>query len=259
MKMLKLTFAVFSLLLLTSPIMAQTDLPSAEEIMKKYVEATGGADAYKSIKSLKAEAVVGIAQVGVEGEMNMTMKAPDKLAVVVDMGGIGKQMQGTNGKFTWSSDAMMGPRLLKGKEADQLKDPLEFDKYLNPGKYYESVKVAGKEDVNGDPAYKVELVKKSGQKQTEFYDVKSGLLVKQLMTTEAQGMGEITIESFVSNYKKSGKFKVPFKMVQKLPNGMEMSIEFTKFEYNAEVEDSAFAPPADIKKLIEKEESKGDQ
>ena len=135
-----------------------------------------------------------------------------------------------------------------------MKEQLEIERYVDPAGFYKSIKTLGVEEVAGEKAYKVEVEKKTGTKQTEFYSVKTGLLVKQVITVNAAGMGEITIASMISDYKDSGKFKVPFKITQMLPNNMEQVIEFTKFEYNGKVDDSAFTPPADVQKLIDKKE-----
>lgn len=261
MKTINRILPLLAILLVANVSFAQTDtkqdkLPTAEEVMNKYVKVTGGLEAYKGIKSMAAKANVSIPAVGIDGTMEMKMLLPGMISVVVDLPGVGETIQGANGKHAWASDAMTGTRLVDGKEAEQLQAETDITRYTDMKGFFKSMKNEGVEEVNGEKAYRIALVKKNGTKSTEFYSLESGFLIQSLLVVEAAGMGEIEITAKFGDYKDSGKFKRPFKMVQVLPSNMEQIIEFEKYEYNAELKASDFDPPADVQKLIAKKEKK---
>lgn len=265
MKMFRSLFPLMAIALLSNVVVAQSDsqekdLPSAESILMKHIDATGGVENYKKVKTMSAEGTISVPAAGIEGTMTMKAKFPGKVAVVADLGGVGKTVQGSDGKYAWMENPMMGSRLVEGDEKKQLSDQSNMDRYISPKDYFKSMKTIGIEDANGEDAYRVELEKKDGNKQTEFYSVKSGLLVQTIVKVEIAGMGDMEVTMQHGDYKKTGDLKSAHKMVQKLPvgGGMEQVMEFDKLEYNVEIDESEFVPPAEIKKLIAKKEAKGD-
>ena len=53
----------------SSPAYAERDLPSAEEIFAKFVEASGGADAYAKLKNQVTKGTFAFPGMGMEGPM----------------------------------------------------------------------------------------------------------------------------------------------------------------------------------------------
>lgn len=261
MKRIYLTLAMVATLLMSTTIFAQqvkkTVLPTGEQVLAKYVEKTGGAEKYKKIKSLQATGEMEMAAMGITGTVSMKAMMPSKASMVVDISGIGKQATGSNGEHFWSNSDMQGPRLLKGKEAEQIKDQVNMERYTDFKKVYKSVKNLGVEDVDGEDAYKVELVKTTGAKQTEFYSVKTGLLIKTIAMVEAAGMGELEIASRAGDYRPSDdelKILMPHKMSIKTPVG-EQTLTFSKYQYNVKLDSKTFNPPAEVQKLIDEKKA----
>ena len=255
----KLSLVVLACSVLTvSNVAAQQDkLPTAEDVLNKYCEVTGGVSNYKSIRSLKAAGTMSIPAQNMSGEMEMKMVMPGQMWMKVDFPTMGMtQVQGVLDGIVWDSNSMMGARLVEGKEADQLSSQTKMERFYDPKSYYKSMKNAGAVDVDGEKAYQIELEKKDGGKRTEFYSVKSGFLLKAVEKATTQ-MGEMEIVSKPSNYKKTGKFTSAHKMTTLIPAAnAEMVMEFESYEYNAKVEKSELAPPADVKKLIDKKKAK---
>ena len=142
----------------------------------------------------------------------------------------------------------MGPRLLEGEEAEQLIDEADLTRVLEPEKHFKEMKCTGIEEVNGQKCYVVELVKNNGRRQVEYYSVDTGLLVRSDITA-VTNMGEMKIETMVSEYQDVDGIKSPFKVEQKLPNGMTAVIAFNKIEYNVDLPEDAFAVPEEIREM----------
>lgn len=260
MKSLKILTAIVAIGLLglqqAQAQQAQTqELPSAESVLKKFVEVTGGMEKYKAVKNMSASGTVEIPQAGVEGTLNMKRVLPNKMLVNISIEGVGEVQRGADGTHCWENTDMMGPRLITGGEADAMLEESSMELIYNPGKFYKSMKVVGVEDVEGEKCYKLVLTKKKDEQQvTSFYSAKSGLLVKSIQTQETQ-MGPMTIESISSDYRKVGGLTSAFKVTQKLPNGMEQVVTMTEVKYNTEIADSTFDLPAPIKKLVERKKA----
>lgn len=241
-----------ALLDLTGRTLAQADAspPSGKQVLEKYVQATGGRAAYEAIKSRVATLKVEMPAMQISGASTLYQQAPDKAAVVTDIQGIGKIEQGMNGQTVWETSQMMGPRLLQGKEKEALTRSLRLNADLEPEKYYDKIETVGTADVDGKPAWKLQLTGKSGTTETRYYDQESGLLIRTEMAVPTQG-GEIPVTASTSEYREIDGIKFPYKTTQKMPQG-EIVMTVQKMEHNVEIPASRFEPPADVKALLDK-------
>jgi len=112
------------------------------------------------------------------------------------------------------------------------------------------VAIAGVETIGGEPCYKVVLTPAEGHAETMYFQKKSGLLVKTTMVAVNQ-MGEIPVESAVSDYKSFDGLRVPTKVTQKA-GGQEFTITIQSVRTNVEIPADRFEPPAEIKALLDK-------
>ena len=234
---------------------APAKLPTAAEVIAKYVEVTGGLEKYKAVKSLKQTGTLSIPAAGINGTMEVKVASPDKVLMAVELPGAGNESTGSNGETVWSDSTMSGTRLLVDKEAEQTKREADFRRMYDPASVYKSLEVTGVEDVEGEKCYELKITKNDGDTQMEYYSVKSGLQTKSI-TTAQSAMGPMEIESMTGEYKEFGGIKFPTKMIQKLPNGMEMVVEFSEIVINPELPADTFALPEKIQKLVKKEQEK---
>lgn len=230
-------------------------LPTAAEVISKYVEVTGGLEKYKAVKSLKQTGTLSIPAAGINGTMEVKVASPDKVLVAVELPGAGNESSGSDGTTVWSDSTMSGTRLLVDKEAEQTKREADFRRMYDPASVYKSLEVTGVEEVEGEKCYELKITKDDGDTQMEYYSIKSGLQTKSISTAQS-AMGPMEIESMAGEYKEFGGIKFPTQMTQKLPNGMEMVVEFSEIVVNPELPADTFALPEKIKKLVEKEKEK---
>ena len=234
---------------------ATATLPAAKEVVEKYVEATGGADALKSIKNRVVKGKMMIKEAGIGGAITTMSARGGKGYTEVEITGIGTEKQGSDGTTFWSQSQFTGTRILEGAERDQYVKENDFESDLNPEKYFTEMKVTGVEKVGEEDCYRVEKTKKSGDKQVDFYSVASGLMTKSVNTI-ASPVGKMEIVTTVSDYRKVGDLTVSFKSEQKLPNNMTQLITIESVDLNTEIEDSKFALPEEIQKLKDKAATK---
>ena len=229
---------------------ADEPLPKAEAVLAQYIEATGGKAAYEALKNRVSTGTLEVVGAGVKGTMVITQAAPNKSLTLNDIGAVGKTTQGTDGDLAWSVSDLTGDRVLDGVEKETTLRQAKFNGELNWKERYEKAECVGVEDVDGKPAYKVVMTPKTGKPATQYYDKASHLLVKQTLTTESP-MGELSVEAYPSDYKKSDGVLMPFTLKQKVLT-QEIVITMTEVKHNVDLPADAFAPPDSVKALIKK-------
>ena len=223
---------------------APPDLPKAETILDQYVEATGGRAAYDKVKNRKMTGTIEVAGANLKGTVKATQAAPNRMVLETEFGPVGKTVQGTDGTSVWVLSPVIGERLLEGEEGESFREAALFNREANWKASYQKVECTGVEDVNGKPAYKVIVTPKTGKPITRFYDKASHLEVKELRT-QAGPMGEITVESYPSDYKAVNGVLMPFTVTQKVL-GQSVEIKMNEVQQNVDLPADTFKKPASL-------------
>jgi len=207
--------------------------PVPTEIIKNYIKAIGGEEAIKKITSLQQNG-----EMEMQGQKLMvTIKnmAPNLSSMEISMGGQTAMKQVYNGKT--------GYAMQMGQKAELTGDDLterQEDKGYGNQLYYATdgtkIESAGTAKVGTADAFKLNITSPSGKKKTEYYDTKSGLLLKDESTT-TKGGAEISQSTEYSNYKKVGDVLFPFTLTQSVasPQGAQ--------EFSVVIKDIKVNPP----------------
>lgn len=166
-------------------------------------------------------------------------KAPNKFAMVMAMGTMVVQKQtfdGTVGKVS----GMQGNKDVEGADLEDLKASSEMFAELYYDKHGIKHTLLGIEPLDGKESYKMEKLSASGEKETVWYDVASGLQVKTMsvQTNEEMG-GEFVVMGLYSDYKEVNGIKIAHKIKQSFgPQALDM--EVTSVEVNTKLGDDVF-------------------
>jgi hypothetical protein len=243
--------AIGAVLVLSSTIArAADDLPKAENILDKYVEATGGKAAYRKNHTEIFKGTLELAAMGIKGSMTSYRAEPDKSYSEVELAAIGKMLEGSDGTVYWSLSAMVGPHVKEGPEKAQAMLSSKFNAELNWRDVFKSAKTTGVDTVDGKECHKVELTPAEGSPIMQCYDKQSNLMVKMTMTAQS-AMGEQTVDSYTTDYRKEGEILMPHKIKQSVA-GQEVVISIDSVTFNAEIPADKFALPDEIKALVNK-------
>lgn len=236
---------------------ALVPLKTGDEVLARYTEATGGADKYKAVKSLSQEASLSIPAAGIQGSISFKISGDDRFLTTAEIPSAGvKEASGILGDIGWADSPATGTRLVEGNELEQLKGGLNLQQYYDPKKVYDEVLLLDEtEEVEGEECYVVRLTRPSGNISYEYFSIASGLKLKGKTTADTPN-GEIDVESIYSEYKEFGGILHPTKLVQKLPNGLELEIQVKNIETNIEFPEGTFDLPENVKKLVEKKKEK---
>lgn len=226
-------------------------LPSGASLFDKFVTVTGGRAAYAKRTSEVSTGTIQMAAAGVSGTLEIYSAAPNARMAMMDVQGIGKVEEGTNGVDAWEVSAVMGPKLKDGKEKAQAIREAMFNMPIYWRKLYTKVQTMGVETVEGVECYRVVATPNDGSKpETYWFEKATGYNLKVSRTVLAMG-SEIPAEIVMKDYRKSGLVIQPMTMIQRV-GGQEVILRLTNVVANAPIPKSKFAPPPDIQQLMKK-------
>lgn len=218
-----------------------TSAQSADELITKNIDAMGGNEKLKGIKSQYAEGnmevqgqTIPIKRWVKQGEamrLEFTVNGTSNVQVVTRDAGwsLMPVMQQTTPQD-------MNPEMLKLMKT-QLDLRGELYDYKSKGK---KIEVLGKDTVNGSPAYKLKITSADGVSGIAYLDAKTYLLVKATNHMNVQGQ-EMDIVTLLSDYKKTPEGLAYPGVTEQDPGGVKINI--MKVETNQPVADSLFARP----------------
>jgi outer membrane lipoprotein-sorting protein len=231
-------------LLLFLPLAAAAQ--TADEIIKKALDARGGVEKIKAVQSERVSGRVAFAQ-GVEGTFVVELKRPLKMRAEISIEGQ-KLIRIYDGK---SSGWMVNPfaenkdvQPLPPEDLKSIPDESDFDgplvDYQTKGN---QIEFAGKEKLDDKPVYRLKLTNKNGEVRFYFFDAASFLLLKW-EGMRKNGDQELPWESFFSDYREVQGLKYAFRIDQGSP-GTEFKQTLTaeKIEIDAAISDSRFTKP----------------
>lgn len=225
---------------------APASLPSAAEVFDRYRSAIGGADAIRGHRSRRILGRFELTAQAIGGPMEILSAAPDRMLLRMELAGLGKVQRGFDGTTGWSIDPGVGPRVLQGRELDELRLSAEFYSELKDPALFESATVVDRRPFEGRDCHVVKVVRKTGIEITEFYDVETGLLAGSQMTSTS-AMGSVPTTVVVDEYKAFDGVSMPTKVRQRAM-GVEWVLTLTEVEHDR-VPDESFELPAEIAAL----------
>lgn len=222
------------------------DLPSGDSLMQRFIERSGGEAAYARAKNAIMTGTVEMVGRNVNGTVTI-VESGEKSYTGMEFAGIGLIEEGFDGETAWENSALTGPRLVEGDEKAALRRASTLATTTKWREAYKAANTKGAEDVDGKPAWRVEMVPLEGKPEIWFFEKDSGLLVR-MSATLSTPLGELSTDVSLSAYRAVDGIQTPFTMTQ---NAMGQSIvmRFSRILYNADLPAGRFDPPQSIRNL----------
>lgn len=206
---------------------------TADKVLAKYIEALGGKAKLEAVKTIKTE--MGAEMQGMQLSMTLSQMAPNKLysnMTVPAMGGMSLLEQKFDGeKASMSQQGQPAPQDM----VDELAKEMAISAHLFPELIYAEkgvkTKLKGIKSVKENPAYEVEVTMPSGDKSLTYYDVKSGLKVRETESQEGPN-GPVSLSKDYENYKEFNGVKFPQTITFPLAPGMNLKAEVKTIAIN---------------------------
>jgi hypothetical protein len=229
---------------------ASPSLPSARAIIDRYVQAIGGRDAVLRHSSIRYVGTFEVPAAGMKGNLTVVQVAPNKMAMTAELPGMGQMASGYDGTVGWSVNPMQGPRVLEGKELDQLREDAGPSALLRSPDRIRSAETVELTTMNGRPCHKVKITYNSGRESFDCYSPETGLLVGMVSTQESP-MGSVQVTTFFDDWKDFGGLKTATKMRQQML-GQEQILTIDRLEFDRPEDAKAVEVPEQIKPLIKR-------
>jgi hypothetical protein len=212
-------------------------LPSAEQVVAKYLQAEGGNAVVDKLTSRTAHGTIEGEQM--KGDVDESFLAPNKGVSAVHTAN-GDFTQGFDGTHAWEQ----GPQgHVRDGEADAARRFADFFRTLDPAKSFSKLKVQHKAKLDNRDVYVLTGEDSHGGKAKLCFDAESGLLVRitELMETP---LGSLPSETDFSDYRDVNGVKVPF-ATRSLEPDEANSTHYSAIQFNVPIEASRFERPAD--------------
>jgi photosynthetic reaction center cytochrome c subunit len=217
---------------------AKGSLPSAEQLLDKYLAAIGGSGALQKITSRVQKGTL-TAFGGQHFPVDVYSKAPDKRVSVMHLQG-GDSVTVFDGKQGWLS---VPGRVHRMSAAENEAARIDADLYLaaHLKTLYQKFSVASGEKIDGHETYMV-VGSNEGRAPLRLYlDKESGLLLRLIRYAETP-LGRNPTQIDYADYREADGVKVPFRWTVARP-GNRFSIQVEQEQRNVPVDDGKFAPP----------------
>lgn len=238
---------------LALPASAQT----VDEIIAKNVDARGGLDKLKSVKTMRMSGKMTVGP-GIEAPISMEMKRPNNVRMEITFQG-NTGVQAYDGKDGWAISPFSGKKEPEPMSADDLKEAEEQADMDGPLVDYKAkghaVELVGKEKVEGSEVYKIKVALKNGDTRYLYIDADSFLEIKSESKRTVRG-SEVELETTIGDYKEVGGLLVPHSFQSGAKGRPEkQNITVDKVELNPALDDTRFKMPASPKPEAPKPET----
>jgi hypothetical protein len=223
-----------------------TKLPTASQVLDRYVAVTGGRDALLRHKSMT-----------VHGRFQVPAQKLDLETVSYSLGtkslqkawvpGGKEYVSGYDGQVAWDMDPTGKVVIHHGDEVETIARDADMYYHLHVLDYFKRLDVVGVQEFAGHQCYALKGVNNWNQPNEQFYDKDSGLLIGYLFDTKWRGGPGETTATF-ENYQDFGGVLMPAKTTGRDATGVSIGV-VTSVTYD-DVDDSVFALPDAVKKAV---------
>jgi zinc protease len=234
---------------LVAPLLFAADLPSADKLLQLSLERSGGAQAIAKAKNAVMTGTVEMAGHNITGPVELYQEG-SKSYTVIELPGIGKVEEGFDGETAWDMNALQGARIKDGEEKANIERSSKISMLSSWRDYYKQAKTMGSEDVEGKPAWKVEMTPKEGKPEVFYFDKDTMLLVRTTATVTTP-LGEIPTDAMMGDYRVVDGIKTPFTLTEKAMSQV-IVMKFDKVQYNVPIAADRFDLPPAVKALAAK-------
>lgn len=216
---------------------AQPNLPPAEQILAKYLEAVGGAEALKKITSRVEKGT--LSAMGMQYPIEVYSKAPDKRASISHPKG-GSNVTAFNGQVGWLS-IPGGVHLMSASEREAARIDAEMYFAARVHELYKEFEVHTGEAIEGHETYMVSGTGPGVPPIQLYFDEQSGLLLRQVRYLITP-LGKVPTQIDYGDYRETGGVKIPYIWTLSRPNAA-FTIKIEDVQQNVPIDGRLFVPP----------------
>jgi outer membrane lipoprotein-sorting protein len=227
-------------LFLAALLAATSSAQTAEQVLKKMIEAQGGQKLFESIKDITLTGSIEIPMQGLSGTLTMYKKEPDKRRIDFEVMGM-VITQAYDGQIGWYTNFQTGSidEMNEEQLAESKREAMPIVSIIYPEKYGMTYTYQGKENIEGKDYYILEETYPDGFKATLYIDVTTYLIYKQKVKSMEMGT-EVEVEQFSSDYKKVNGMIIAHSIVVYSGGEEAQKITINEVKINTGLDDALF-------------------
>jgi tetratricopeptide (TPR) repeat protein len=215
-------------------------LPTVDELIDKYLQATGGAPAVNAVSSRVVKGTIDVVGVSRGGTFETYTVAPNKALSIMRPSATETIKIGYNGRIGWMQSPL-GARLLKGAELESIQSDADFYAVLNLKKSYTKMTLRGKSKIGYRDVYVIDLQPASGAGDRLFMDAETYLPVR-MNSSRIQGSVSVPIEVYYDDWREVDGLKAPYTITYS-SGKRTMTLMVTELQNNIPVDAKIFEKP----------------
>lgn len=216
-------------------------LPSADQILERYLQAVGGAEA---VSKISTRVQTGTLNVGSEYfPVEVLVKGPSKRVTTVHFPG-GDSVTAVSGEEGWLSTPGRAIHDMSPAEVDAAKMDAELFFSAGLQRIFKELRVRQKELVNGHETFLVLGMRENQPPVQLYFDAESGLLMRVLRYAETP-LGLLPTQIDCADYRQEAGLRTAFRWTIARPNG-RFTIQIEQMRENVSIDDGKFVKPASI-------------
>jgi photosynthetic reaction center cytochrome c subunit len=214
--------------------------PTAEQLLDKYVQASGGAPAIEKVTSRVMKGTIDFG--GKSLPIDIYSKDPDKRISFTHMAE-GDNVTAFDGHEGWlGTPGRPGVREMHGSELDAASIDADLHLATHLKTMFREVQVQGSEPVDGHEAYLVVGQREGKPPLRLYFDQQSGLLVRMVRYGDT-ALGLLPTQIDYADYRDTDGVKIPYRWTLARPSG-RFTIQVSEVKQNVQVDDGKFAKPS---------------
>ena len=226
-------------------------LPNAEEIVERHIFESGGVDAYEKLKTQRIRGSITFLSSNSEAPVETWASNGGRYYESVDVPGLGKQEEGSDGVVSWQRSPALGPRIKPRNAAPGLGVTLDAAMVIGWRLLTKEVRTEAAERIDGRDCWRVRLIPRgSNEIYLRWYDRRTGLLYRSNVSLPTE-MGALPLTMTFEEYRDAAGLKWPTR-IRMLTGGQNLLFTAADVRLNEPIEDAVFELPAEIKELAEK-------
>ena len=228
---------------------ADKNLPDAATILDKYVEVTGGKEAYAKIHNrVRKERVVHV-EMDFEDSAVVYEAEPNRRYVEIESEAFGMIRNGTDGNIGWYLADNTGPIVQEDEARAAGLRAAAFNLATKWRRLYKKTECVSEELVDGKPCYKIVMTPNEGRPENHYFDKQSNLLAKVETSLLFADMPAMPVELALSDYKPVDGVLIAHKIkrtMEQCGGKREMLFVTKSIEHNIDIPANTFDPPKEI-------------
>lgn len=216
--------------------------PTVDQLLDKFVQAIGGRHAVEKITSRVATGTFEVSTMGLKGEIEIYVKAPNKTLRIQRLSGVGEILDGYDGKIGWSQNPMVGLREKSGAELAAIARSSDLHAPIKTRQLYSKLEFKGKEKVGNRETYIILATPAEGAPVKMYFDTQTGLMARTDTDLETPE-GRVHVETTTDDYREVDGVKIAFTLRQESSVGSAV-IKLTEVKHNVAIDDAKFNKPS---------------